>query len=243
MNGKLKMGAVGFLVFCLTLLTACSSTPSSSSIEINPDPRDPYQNFNRKVYAFNDTLDKNVLVPVVNVYEAITPNFVEKGVSNFFSNLRELNNFLHHSLQLKPVGAVKDLSRLAINTTIGLLGFFDLATTFGIYQESEDLGQTLGYWGVGSGPYIVLPFLGPSSLRDASGTVITIVASPVAQYNPVAGKLPITALELIDLRHQLGDFGSLISGDSYVFVREAYLQRREYMVNGGEVDDDDFDDF
>ena len=244
MNGQVKTGGIGALALCLTLLSGCSSSPNIASVELGPDPRDPYQSFNRKVYSFNNVVDKNVLIPVVKGYEAVTPDIVEKGVSNFFSNLSDMNNFLNHSLQLKPIKAATDLGRLVINSTIGLGGLVDVASKFGMYQESEDLGQTLGYWGVSPGPYLVLPLLGPSTLRDASATAINISASPIERYDPVAGQLSITALELIDLRHQLGDFDSLISGDPYVFVREAYLQRREYKINDGVLgDDEDFDDF
>lgn len=247
MKGQLNSARVGALALCLMLLSACSSAPTSSSLGVDPDPRDPYENFNRKVYSFNDAVDKSVLVPIVNVYETVTPDIVEQGVSNFFSNLRDIGNFLNHTLQLKPKKAANDLGRLIVNSTIGIGGLMDIASQAGVYQESEDLGQTLAYWGIGSGPYVVLPFLGPSTIRDASASAVDTVASPVQKYDPTTGKLPLTVLELIDLRHSLGDFGSLIKGDPYVFVREAYLQRREYMINdglpSGSEDFEDFEDF
>jgi phospholipid-binding lipoprotein MlaA len=244
MSGRLKISLTAGLTLTLAMLTACSNTPNSSAIDIDPDPRDPYQNINRKVYAFNDVVDKNLLVPLVNVYENVTPNVVEKGVSNFFSNLSDMDNLLNHSLQLKPKKAAKDLGRLVINTTLGLGGLIDVASNLGIYQESEDFGQTLGYWGVNSGPYIVLPLLGPSTLRDASALVIDMNLSPIDRYDPVADDFYISALQVVDIRHRLGDFESLISGDPYIFMREAYLQRREHLIkDGAPGDDDDFDDF
>lgn len=244
MKGQLNVARVGALVLCLMTLAACSSAPTRYSPSVDADPKDPYENFNRKIYSFNDTVDKTVLVPVVNVYETLTPDILEQGVSNFFANLRDMGNFLNHSLQLKPKKAANHLGRFIVNSTIGIGGLMDIAAQEGIYQESEDLGQTLAYWGVGSGPYIVLPFFGPSTLRDASALAVNAVASPVNQHDPTTGNFPLTTLELIDLRHKLGNLGSLIKGDPYVFVRDAYLQRREYMINDGvPSENDDFDDF
>ena len=244
MLGRLKMGLTVGLTLSLTMLSACSSAPIASSTDVSSDPRDPYENFNRKVYALNDVVDKKILLPVVNIYEDVTPSVVTKGVSNFFSNLSEMSNFLNHSLQLKPKKAAKDVGRLVINSTLGLGGVIDVASNLGIYQEPEDFGQTLGYWGVSSGPYMVLPLLGPSTLRDTSAIVIDISASPIRRYDPVANNFYISVLQVIDLRYQLGNFDSLMSGDPYTFIREAYLQRREHLIkDGAPPDDDDFDDF
>ena len=242
---RLKMGLMVALTLSLGLLTGCSSAPSSPSVEANPDPRDPFQNLNRKVYSFNSVLDKNVLLPVANAFGRVTPDIVESGVSNFFSNLSDVGNFFNHSLQLKPKQAGKDLGRLVINTTLGLGGIVDAASGLGIYQESEDFGQTHGYWGVGPGPYIVLPLFGPSTLRDASASfIIDGKLSPINRYNPQAHRFYISALQVVDMRYRLGDYESLVSGDPYVFIREAYLQRREHMINDGvPSDDDSFDDF
>lgn len=240
MLGRLKIS----LAASLLMLTGCSSGPQNAPQVVDVDPRDPFQNTNRKIHAFNDVLDKAILVPVVNVYEDVTPDPIEKGVSNFFSNLSDVTNFLNHGLQLKPKKAFDDLSRLAINTTLGLGGVIDVASDLGIYQEPEDFGQTLGYWGMSPGPYIVLPFLGPSTLRDTGATLIDTSSNPINQYDPVAHKFVIYALQLVDHRRQLGDLESLISGDPYVFMREAYLQRRVHLINdGAPSDDDDFDDF
>ncbi|WP_443639912.1 VacJ family lipoprotein [Candidatus Njordibacter sp. Uisw_039] len=240
MLGRLKIG----LILSLVLLTACSSVPNGASIETQSDPRDPFQNLNRKVHAFNNVVDKKLLMPVVNVYASVTPDSLEKGIGNFFSNLSEVGNFLNHTLQFKPLKAAKDLGRLVINTTLGLGGIIDVASDLGIYQESEDFGQTLGFWGVSPGPYVVLPFLGPSTLRDTGAIIINPSPNPIDRYNPAADRLYISALQVVDLRRQLGDFDSLVSGDPYIFIREAYLQRREHLIKDGiPSDDDGFDDF
>jgi phospholipid-binding lipoprotein MlaA len=244
MKGLLKIAVAVGLAVCSLTLTSCSNVPSSSVMQVNPDPRDPFESLNRKVYSFNDMLDKTLLMPVVDVYENVTPDSVEKGVNNFFSNLSDVGNFLNHSFQLKPKKAAKDLGRLVINTTLGLGGVIDVASNLGIYQESEDFGQTLGYWGVNPGPYLVLPLLGPSTLRDTGATLIDTGSSPITSYDPIAHRFLIYALQVLDQRRQLGDLESLISGDPYIFIREAYLQRREHLINDGAPSNDDaFDDF
>ena len=245
MVGRLKVGCVVVLTPGLGLLTGCSSTPTSPALEVEADPSDPFENVNRKIYSFNSTVDKNVLLPVANAYGSVTPDIIERGVSNFFSNLSDVGNFLNHSLQFKPKKAGKDAGRLVINTTLGLGGIVDVASGLGIYQESEDFGQTLGYWGVNSGPYVVLPFFGPSTVRDASASfLVDMKVSPINRYNPQAHQFYISALQVVDLRYRLGDYESMASGDTYVFIREAYLQRREHMINDGvSSEDDSFDDF
>jgi len=231
------------LAASLILLTGCSSTPQQAQPQVD-DTRDPWQQLNRKTHRLNDILDEKLLVPVVNVYKDVAPDPVEKGVNNFFSNLSDVGNLLNHSLQLKPTQAGKDLGRLVINTTLGLGGLIDVASDLGIYQQPEDFGQTLGYWGVNPGPYLVLPFLGPSTLRDIGATLIDAGSSPINQYDPVAHQFVIYGLQVIDHRRQLGDLETLVSGDPYVFVREAYLQRREYLISDGvPSEDDEFDDF
>mgnify|MGYP006071516591 CR=1 FL=1 len=244
MNRRLKFSVAARLAVSSLMLTACSTVPSSSVMQVNLDPRDPFESVNRKVYSFNDMLDKTFLTPVVDGYEYVIPDGVERGVSNFFSNLSDVGNFLNHSFQLKPKKAAKDIGRLVINTTLGLGGLIDVASNLGIYQESEDFGQTLGYWGVNPGPYLVLPLLGPSTLRDMGATLIDTGSSPINSYNPIAHRFVIYALQVVDHRRQLGDLESLISGDPYIFIREAYLQRREHLIKDGAPSNDDaFDDF
>lgn len=232
------------VALALLFVTACASAPNTDLNAYTFVAHDPYQNMNRQVFAFNESFDKAVLVPVVTGYEKVTPDIVETGVSNFFSNLSDLNNFVNHSLQLKPIKASKDIARLALNSTVGLLGLIDVASSIGLHQDPEDFGQTLGHWGVSSGPYLVLPFVGPSNFRDAGAQLTYSLNDPTKAYNLVAGDIPAIALEVIELRHQLGDYRSFMSGDPYEFMREAYIQRRQYLVNDGMVDfDDDFDDF
>ena len=138
----------------------------------------------------------------------------------------------------------KSLKKTLLTTTLGLFGLFDVATGMGLQAHDEDFGQTLGYWGVNPGPYLVLPFLGPSTLRDIGATLIDAGSSPINQYDPVAHQFVIYGLQVIDHRRQLGDLETLVSGDPYVFVREAYLQRREYLISDGvPSEDDEFDDF
>lgn len=168
----------------LLMLGGCATTPPPRTVD--PDTpasvpvmdttanplaiHDPLEGFNRRVYRFNALTDKYVLLPVIHVYDKVTPDPVQTGVQNFFSNLNEINTFANSVLQLKPRSSGVTLSRFVINSTVGLAGFFDPATYFGLAQRDEDFGQTLGHYGVGAGPYLVLPFLGPSDLRDAVGT-------------------------------------------------------------------------
>jgi len=238
-----KFTQVGLILTTVSvLLSGCSSVPDQSGLA--QDPRDPWQSMNRTVHSFNTTVDEVFLVPVVNVYQNIAPDPVEKGVSNFFSNLSDVGNLLNHGLQFKPKLMVRDIGRLVINTTLGLGGIIDVASDLGVYQEPEDFGQTLGYWGVGSGPYLVLPFLGPSTVRDTGATIFDAGSNPISQYDPLGHKFVLYGLQLVDHRHQLGSLEGLISGDPYVFIREAYLQRREHLINdGAPSNDDDFDDF
>lgn len=171
----------------LLSLTACSSTPIIEANAIPPtiplpvasvegdlfkQYKDPWEGFNRRMYYFNAKADQYVLLPLVSGYKTITPDFAETGVKNFFSNLDEVAIFTNSVLQLKPNVAVETLGRFVINSTIGIAGLFDVATPLGLDKQDEDFGQTLGYWGVGPGPYLVLPLLGPSSLRDATGSLI-----------------------------------------------------------------------
>lgn len=211
------------------------------------DP-DPWEGFNRKVFAFNETVDKYVAKPLAEGYQYVTPQPVDDSVTHFFSNLGELLVIANDVGQLKLGQAASDTARFLVNTTVGFFGVFDVASHIGLEKHNEDFGQTLGYWGVGSGPYLVLPILGPSTLRDSSGLLfdyeygygISDVASTTAEtYGGYA-------LYGADLRADLIASEGLISGDKYTFMRSFYLQRREYLINDGEVQasfDDDWDSF
>lgn len=197
--------------------------------------RDPWEGFNRSVFAFNETLDRYAIRPVANGYQYVTPDIVEQGVSNVFDNVAELGNVVNSLLQLKFDDAGSSFARLTFNTTFGLLGVLDVATPMGIESRNEDFGQTLGYWGVESGPYLVLPFIGPSTVRDGAALVVDYNLDPISRVDDVPSRNSLGALRLIDLRARLLKAEQIISGDRYGFVRDAYLQRREYMINDGAV--------
>ncbi|MDY6840375.1 MAG: VacJ family lipoprotein [Pseudomonadota bacterium] len=205
------------------------------------DPKDPWENWNRKVYSFNETLDRWFLKPVARAYRTITPQFVDRGITNFFNNLTELRNFTNSVLQLKGESAVVALGRFTYNTTFGLGGLFDVATAFDLPERPEDFGQTLGYWGTGSGPYLMLPFLGPSTPRDFTGFATDGFVFPSA-WDAVDSPEVYYArgLQVVDRRADLIPAENFISGDNYIFVRNAFLQRREFLINDGKVIDDPF---
>ena len=183
-------------------------------------------------------MDKYFLKPVTKGYKYVTPDFVEDRVSSFFSNLLELGNIFNAILQGKGKDAAHYSGRFLFNTTFGIAGLFDVANEMGLEKtDSEDFGQTLGAWGVGSGPYIVLPFLGPSTLRDGLGLPVDAYTDPVTHLDHVPTRNALTFTEIVDTRAKLLSSEELISGDRYVFIRDAYLQRREYLVKDGEVED------
>lgn len=204
-------------------------------------PKDPYESWNRRVFTFNETIDRWVLKPVAQTYRTLTPGVVDRGVTNFFNNLTEVRNLINSILQLKGESAVVAAGRFTYNTVFGLGGLFDVATAFELPERPEDFGQTLGYWGVGSGPYLMLPFLGPSTPRHFGGLATDgfvfpsfwdAVESPEVYY--------ARTLQIVDKRADLIPAEGFISGDSYIFVRNAFLQRREFLINDGKVTEDPF---
>ncbi|QSP93721.1 VacJ family lipoprotein [Marinobacter salinisoli] len=202
---------------------------------------DPYENWNRKVYRFNDTLDRWFLKPVAQTYRTVTPDFVDRGITNFFGNINEVRNFINSVLQLKGESAVVAAGRFTYNTVFGLAGFFDVATAFDLPARPEDFGQTLGYWGVGSGPYLVVPLLGPSTPRRLGAYATDLLVFPSLWDNVDSpDNYYARSVQLIDQRADLIPAESFISGDSYTFVRNAYLQRREFLINDGKVVEDPF---
>ena len=203
-------------------------------------PDDPWEGFNRGVFAFNDTLDRAVLKPVARGYRWATPQPVQTGVGNFFSNLGEIRTTLNSLLQGKPGNAGRSTSRFLLNTTVGIAGLWDVATPMGVTAEREDFGQTLGVWGVGEGPYLVLPLLGPSTVRDTGGLPLDMVSYPVYYVENDKVRYGLTALRIVDVRAGLLDQEELIQGDRYTFIRDAYLQRRRFEVSDGELGDDPF---
>lgn len=199
---------------------------------------DPWESFNRPIFTFNDTLDTYALKPLAQGYQAITPQFLEDGIHNMFGNVGDVGNLANNLLQGKIEAAGIDTSRVLFNTTFGLLGFFDVATKMELRKSDEDFGQTLGVWGVSSGPYVVLPLLGPSTGRDAVAEIPDSFLQPVSYINDVPARNVSMGLEVVDTRASLLSAEKLISGDKYVFIRNAYLQNREFKVKDGEVVDD-----
>jgi len=211
----------------------------------NGDPRDPLEPLNRGIYKFNDVVDKAVLKPVATGYKEVMPDPVRTAVGNFFSNLDDVLVLLNDLLQIKLDQAASDLSRLVWNTTIGIAGLIDVATPMDLPKHNEDFGQTLGYWGVGNGPYLVLPFLGPSTLRDTVGTVVDVHFDPVPQHTPVPERNSAIAVHSVDTRARLLDSEEILDEaalDRYVFLRDAYLQRRRGLVYDGNPPREKFED-
>ncbi|MBQ0720835.1 MAG: VacJ family lipoprotein [Gammaproteobacteria bacterium] len=207
------------------------------------DPTDPLEGYNRAMFSFNDKADRWVLKPVAKGYRAVTPDPVERGVSRMFSNLGEVLNIVNDLLQGKVGQAGNDGGRLLINSTIGLAGFFDVARHAGLLKsDGEDFGQTFGVWGLGEGAYVVLPFLGPSTLRDAPGLLLDGVFQPIGEIDHVPTRNQIYGVQVVSGRADLLEAEKLIKGDRYTFIRDVYLQRRQFLVNDGEVEDDFGDD-
>jgi phospholipid-binding lipoprotein MlaA len=199
---------------------------------------DPWEGVNRVIFRFNDTLDTYALKPLAQGYQKVAPQFVEDGVHNFFRNIGDVNNLVNDVLQAKPHAAGVDTARLIFNTTFGLLGFVDVGTRMGLQRNDEDFGQTLGHWGTPSGPYVVLPFFGPSTVRDAFGKVPDGYTRPYPYMDDVAVRNVMLGFDIIDTRASLLSAEKLINGDKYGFIRNAYLQNREFKVKDGQVVDD-----
>ncbi len=219
----------------LGVLTGCATGPGAN-------PADPLEPLNRGVTKFNDVVDENVLVPVASAYRKVLPSPVRTGVNNFFSNLGEVWNFANSVAQLKPQASVESLMRFNVNTFFGLGGLLDIATEVGIDRHSEDFGQTLGRWGVPSGPYVVIPLLGPSTVRDTAALPIDVYGDLVGQVSDIPVRNSMYALRIVDIRSNYLRAGQLIGDaalDKYSFTRDAYLQRRRADVFDGNPPDDD----
>ncbi|MGV6393639.1 MlaA family lipoprotein [Pseudomonas caspiana] len=199
---------------------------------------DPWESVNRVIFRFNDTVDTYALKPIAQGYQFIAPQFVEDGVHNFFNNIGDVGNFANNVLQAKPAAAGVDTARLIFNTTFGLLGFIDVGTKMGLQRSDEDFGQTLGYWGVQSGPYVVIPLLGPSTVRDAIAKYPDTYTSPYKYIDHVPTRNTALGVNLVDTRASLLSAERLINGDKYIFIRNAFLQNREFRVKDGQVTDD-----
>jgi phospholipid-binding lipoprotein MlaA len=206
--------------------------------------KDPLEGLNRGIYKFNDTADKAVIKPIAGAYKAVLPSPLRTGVNNFFDNLGTLITFVNNVLQFKFNHAMDDAGRFVVNSTFGILGLIDVASMDNIPEHSEDFGQTLGYWGLGNGPYLVLPFIGPSTMRDATGFVVDFSAFyPISYIDHVSTRNQLLILGYIDTRAQYLPASDLLDDaalDPYSFMRDAYLQRRASQVADGEaVEEDD----
>ncbi len=220
--------AICILAGALSLLSGCAAGPTR---------QDPLEAINRGIYRFNHAVDTVVLRPVAKGYEKVVPRIARKGVTNFFSNIGMVVTTFNDALQLKGEKVPVDIMRFATNTVFGLGGLIDVASEMQIEYRSEDFGQTLGYWGVNSGPYLVLPFLGPSSLRDGPALAVDMVVSPYFHLDDDSADVrwSLLALSVVNTRANLLALDPLLAQqvDPYSFVRDTYLQRRDYLINDG----------
>jgi len=232
-----------FLVSSALMMTGCATTEKRVEASVDPvsakaSQVDPYEGFNRSMYGFNMGLDKYFFKPVADGYKFITPDFVETGVSNFFSNLKGINVVLNDVLQGKFEQSASDAGRFLTNTTIGVGGLIDVASKLGLEHNAEDFGQTLAVWGVGEGPYLVLPVMGPTTIRDGSALIVDKAANP-GTYVPFTG-----VIEGISDRAKAQGALNFIDEaalDPYVFTRESFLQYRRHLINDGNVDNNSED--
>jgi phospholipid-binding lipoprotein MlaA len=233
MNSRIAL----VIVFLAALvLPGCAAT--------NAPKADPFEGINRTTFAFNDALDATVLKPVATGYQALAPEFVRAGVSNFFTNVGDIASAANSLLQGKPVEAASSAGRVVANSTLGILGFFDVATPMGLDKHEEDFGQTLGSWGIGSGPYLVIPLMGPSTLRDATGRGADSYLGWSRQVDHIPTRNSALALEIVQVRANLLGAGKALEEaalDKYQFLRDAYLQRRLRAVHDGKVSQEKLD--
>lgn len=232
---NLKLLFVGILA---VLLSGCATYTGNSMSDSN----DPWQLVNKPVFAMNDAFDQALFKPLAKGYNAIIPKPIRTGVNNFFSNLNEIDNSINNLLQGKPNEFATSIGRLAINSTIGIGGIFDVASHMGLKSAPEDFGQTIGALGSGAGPYVVLPLLGSSSVRDIPGVVISALLNPLAWLDDISFRNIMVGVNAVDGRSNLlskEDIASEISDDKYTLYRDAYLEEREFQISDGNIDDSD----
>lgn len=218
------------LILSLSLLSACASVPGG------PTEGDPFESYNRAMFSFNDGLDKYFLKPVAEGYDTVVPNPIKTGVSNFFSNLGDIFVILNDILQFKFTQAIEDTGRFIFNSTIGLYGLIDVATPMGLEKHNEDFGQTLATWGVADGPYIVLPFFGPHTLRGTSDLLVQAELDPIYDIEKDETLYGAVFLRTIDIRYKLlkaSNIAEQAAVDKYSFIRDAYLQYRKNLIYDG----------
>ena len=220
-------------LIALTILSLVVFSQDSESNNI-----DPFEDINRIVFNISDDLDQAVLRPAAEFYSEYTPLFLKNGITNVFSNLSEVDTIVNQLLQGKVWYAAQDTGRFVINSTVGVAGFFDIASRAGLEKHDEDFGQTLGYWGVPSGFYLFVPFLGPTTLRDMLAKPTSWFLSGNFSVSDEEASIFLNVLDVIETRERLLIAENLIVGDKYDFVRDAYLQSREYLAADGEIEDD-----
>jgi phospholipid-binding lipoprotein MlaA len=220
----------------MLLLSACATTTAL-------DERDPWEGFNRGVYSFNQTMDDVVFNPIGKVYNAVTPDVIDTGVTNFFGNLGQIPVIANDILQFKFGQAVNDSVRFLINSTLGLFGFFDILADSELQSSGEDFGQTLAHWGMGSGPYVVLPFFGPATVRDAVGFGADSFLSPIAHLDSDTTRAGLLSLNYIDFKSDILTATDLLKDaalDEYNFTKNAYFEKRESQINNGNGESSEF---
>jgi phospholipid-binding lipoprotein MlaA len=221
---------ITILIVCASMI-GCASIPAGS--ERSPD--DPWEPFNRSVFSFNESLDDYLLKPITKGYRFILPKPAQQGVDNFFGNYRDIYTSANNLLQGNLSMAFSDLMRVVVNTIFGLGGLFDVATPGGLEKHKADFGQTFGVWGIPSGPYVVLPFFGPSNVRDTFGTAVDLETDYLFRLLPdVALRNSLTALRVVNARNNYYEAGDLLEGaalDKYTFTRDAYIQQRQYQID------------
>ncbi len=232
----------GVVAVAAFVLSGCSTVPADQKVE-----SDPWESMNRSLFRLNKNVDKVITKPLAKGYDKVVPRPVKRGVSNFFHNLTTPHSALNNFLQGKPRNGFSEIGRFLFNSTLGIGGLFDIATAGGMEAYDEDFGQTAAVWGIPDGPYVMLPFLGPRTLRDAILMPLDRMADPIFHYDNTSARDKLVVLGIIDLRHRLLAADKFLddSKDSYVTLRESYLQNREFEVYDGDppVDDDFFDEF
>jgi len=221
---------LGVLIMAI-LIGGCASVPDGEG-----DPSDPLEPYNRGMHQFNTDLDNALVKPLAKGYQAITPEPVDRGVTNFFNNIADVTSAVNNLLQFKLSRFGSDVTRVAMNSTVGILGFFDVATNMGLPSYKEDAGQTLGYWGADRSPYLVLPLKGPSTLRDTVGLVADILVDPFFSLEEDTIYWGFIAVRTVDTRADLLTASKILEEaaiDPYAFVRDAYLQRRRSQIYDG----------
>ena len=223
----------------MLLLSVLSVLPVSAVQAQTPDP---WRKTNERIFKANDYFDSLIVRPVAVTYSTFVPRAARQGIGNFFSNINDINVFVNDLLQLKFDDALSDSGRFFINSSLGIFGVFDIASAWGMEKNEEDFGQTFARWGVGTGPYVMLPVFGASNVRDSFGLILDTLFNPIQYHDEPSLRISLFLLEEADARTDLFALDELITGDRYLFVREAYIQRREYLAKDGLVEDE-FGDF